>query len=368
MRSINTADSQAGAHPSQDEPAFARRIPEHRYQISGGLATRIAWRGLRNILRRRPVLLPFEVTRSCNCSCRHCQLGGTIPDEVQAGPERYRELVEAIQPAASQISGGEPLLRSDILDIVRAIKQSDGLPYLIFVSNAVLLTEDKYLDLKEAGVNQFSVSLDFPDDRHDAFRAYRGLFQHLSTLLPGLAKKYGFGDIVINTAIQRENLPHLMEMIDLARSWGICISFSAYTVLRTGEERLDIKAPKDLAQLRRTLGEIMAAKSRGAPVITPDPVLKRTCEYFERGSLPNCAAGRRSACVMPNGDLVPCAYFPTTAFDTQEEMLREFTSGNECGRCFVSVRAYTEQSVFDLLSGSLRTYLQRRRSRRAYSA
>jgi MoaA/NifB/PqqE/SkfB family radical SAM enzyme len=271
--------------------------------------------------------------------------------------------VRTIQPAASQISGGEPLLRPDVLDIVRAIKQPDGLPYLIFVSNAALMTEEKYLDLKEAGVNQFSVSLDFPDERHDTFRGYPGLFQHLSTLLPKLSGTYGFGDIVMNTAIHRENLPHLMEIIDLVKSWGVCVSFSAYTVLRTGEERLDIKDPADLAMLKQTLDDVMAAKVNGDPVITPDPVFHRMYEYFRKGSLPDCAAGRRSACVMPNGDLVPCAYFPTTAFDTQREMLEEFTKNNECGKCFVSVRGYTEQSASELLWGSLRTYLHRKKSR-----
>ncbi len=361
---MNPQTQTADSTQTAAETERARRpIPDHRYQISRGLAARIAWRGLRNILTNRPILLPFEVTRSCNCDCRHCQLGGMIPDEKQAGPERFRELVRAIRPAASQISGGEPLLRSDVVEIARAIKQPDGLPYLIFVSNAALMTEEIYLDLKDAGVNQFSVSLDFPDDRHDAFRGYPGLFEHLSTFIPHLAKEYAFGDIVMNTAIQSENLPHLMEMIDLVRSWGVCISFSAYTLLRTGEARLDIKRPENLALLRQTLDQIILAKSEGAPVITPDAVLKRTYRYFERGTLPNCAAGRRSACVMPNGDLVPCAYFQTSAFDTQREMLREFTQKNECGKCLVSVRAYTEQSVRDLLFGSLGTYLQRKRIR-----
>jgi hypothetical protein len=43
-------------------------------------------------------------------------------------------------------------------------------------------------------------------------------------------------------------------------------------------------------------------------------------------------------------------------------MLREFTRGNDCGKCYVSVRAYTEQSVGELLRGALGTYLLRRRA------
>ena len=50
----------------------------------------------------------------------------------------------------------------------------DGLPYTILVSNWSLMTEERYLELREAGVDQFSVSLDFPDERHDDFRGYPG--------------------------------------------------------------------------------------------------------------------------------------------------------------------------------------------------
>jgi len=347
--------------PEGDSPK--RRIPEAGYRVGGGLALRIALRGVRNLIERRPILLPFEVTRSCNCNCRHCQLGGTIPDEVQASPEDFARWVREIRPAASQISGGEPLLREDVEEICRAVKQPDGLPYLIFVTNAALLTEDRYLALKEAGVNQFSISLDFPDSRHDDFRGRPGLFAHLEGLIPKLSKTYGFGDIVMNTAIQRENLPHLMDLIEVARTWGVCISFSAYTLLRTGEEELDIKRPADLDLLADTIEEILSARARGAPVMTPEGVLRKTHRYFGRGFLPDCAAGRRFACVMPNGNLVPCAYFPDTAFDTQRDMLRGFTRTNDCGKCFVSVRAYTDQTVWQLLSGSLSAYLKRRRAR-----
>ena len=95
MRTVDTEKTEVRAAADAEHPLPARQIPDHRYRIRSGLAARIAWRGLRNILASRPILLPFEVTRSCNCDCRHCQLGGTIPDEAQAGPERFRELVRA---------------------------------------------------------------------------------------------------------------------------------------------------------------------------------------------------------------------------------------------------------------------------------
>ena len=132
--------------------------------------------GIHSYITNRPIVVSYEVTLSCNCNCRHCDLGGLIKDERQIKPEEYGDLTQRLKPLAAQISGGEPLLRKDIAAIVKAIKQA-GAQYVILVTNGVLLNESNYLQLREAGVNQFSVSLDFPDERHDEFRRRPGLYK-----------------------------------------------------------------------------------------------------------------------------------------------------------------------------------------------
>ena len=79
-------------------------------------------------------------------------------------------------------------MRDDVVEIVRNIKCGSGLPYTILVSNWSLMTEERYLELRDAGMDQFSVSLDFPDERHDDFRVYPGLYRHLSDLIPRLRR------------------------------------------------------------------------------------------------------------------------------------------------------------------------------------
>jgi len=59
------------------------------------------------------------------------------------------------------------------VDIVKAVKRPNGLPLVILVSNWWLMTEEKYVALNKAGASIFSVSLDFPDERHDDFRPSR---------------------------------------------------------------------------------------------------------------------------------------------------------------------------------------------------
>ena len=65
---------------------------------------------------------------------------------------------------------------------------------MILVTNGVLPNESNYLQRREAGVNQFSASLDFSDEEHDEFRRRPGLYKRLERSLRWLAK-LGFRDM-----------------------------------------------------------------------------------------------------------------------------------------------------------------------------
>jgi len=125
-----------------------------------------------------------------------------------------------------QVSGSEPRLRDDVVDIVGAIKDGDTLPYTILVSNGWHMAEGLYFALRTAGVDQFSVSLDFPDSRHDEFRVYPGLYRHLEDLVPRLAK-LGHDDIVFHTCITSENMSEIEAIANQAREWGANLCYSA---------------------------------------------------------------------------------------------------------------------------------------------
>jgi len=187
-------------------------------------AGRLLRAGIRNCITNHPLVVSLEVTLSCNCNCRHCDLGGIIKDEKQIGPDDYARLARSLNPPVIQISGGEPLLRKDIIEIVKAIKQSKGMPYSILVTNGALLNAHNYLQLHEAGLNQLSVSLDFPDERHDDFRRHRGLYEHLEQTVPQLAK-FGYRDIILNTAITKDNLKDILPLARKAREWNVSISY-----------------------------------------------------------------------------------------------------------------------------------------------
>jgi MoaA/NifB/PqqE/SkfB family radical SAM enzyme len=312
--------------------------------------------GIRTYIAKRPIVVSYEVTLSCNCNCRHCDLGGIIENEKQVKAEEYGEITRRLKPLAAQISGGEPFLRKDLAAIIRAIKQA-GVQYLILVTNGTLLNESNYLELRQAGVNQFSVSLDFPDERHDEFRRRPGLYKRLDRTLPSLAK-LGFRDIILNTAITKANLGEILPLVHKAVEWGVDISFSAYTSLRTGNDDYSLHGEEDLAILRRSIRELLMMKERNHHLVNPEHTLRDTLRFFEQGGyMPGCKAGIRFLVVMPDGSLVPCSLH-RTKFATREEMIEKFSRTNRCGSCYVAIRSYSEMSLFSQIKNLPKYALQ----------
>ena len=132
----------------------------------------IIGRGSRNGPAGRPIVVSFEITDSCTCFCRHCDHGGPRDESRQLKPADYRRYMEVLRPCVVQVSGGEPLLRPDVVEIVRSIKAGSGVPYTILVSNWSEMTEELYLALHQAGVDQFSVYL-MHDQEEQTLAAYR---------------------------------------------------------------------------------------------------------------------------------------------------------------------------------------------------
>ena len=98
-----------------------------------------AWCGTRNYFSKKPFCVSFEVTYECNARCQHCHLGGPLENEVRATPERFGEVAREISPVVAQVSGGEPLLRKDLEDIIRAIRVPGKHPFIVLTTNASLL-------------------------------------------------------------------------------------------------------------------------------------------------------------------------------------------------------------------------------------
>jgi MoaA/NifB/PqqE/SkfB family radical SAM enzyme len=289
------------------------------------------------------------VTDSCTCRCKHCDHGGPKDNSRNLKPADYRRYMDVLRPSVVQVSGGEPLLRPDLIEVVRNIKSRSGLPYTILVSNWSLMNKDRYLALREAGINQFSVSLDFPDERHDEFRQLKGLYKHLNETIPSLAA-LGFDDIVLNNCITSENVSEINAVADKAREWKVNVSYSAYSPRRTGCRDYFLTSPEQLATLKQELDRIKSRMDDTRWVANSESTIDSTRGYFENGKAPGCKAGLRFLVVTSDGSLQPCSMqFKRYPLHEQARMISEFTQHNDCDECYVAIRSYLDKTFPRLL-------------------
>lgn len=314
--------------------------------ISGRLALRMLARGIRNKFEQRPLSVSFEITHYCTANCWHCNWGGPVKGEKRLGAEDYGRICRELRPVVSHISGGEPLARGDVYDIVRAQANPGDLPWMILVTNCAALTVDKYWKLKKAGINQFSISLDFPDDRHSEFRRIPGLFEKMNRVIPEITA-LGNDDLSLNVCITAWNYKDVPEMVRLARRWNTKINFSVYTPLRISDPS-GLPTDGRLKEVRDVIQEVVDMKKLGWPVYTSERVMWKYYKFLVEGGISGCQAGRRFLVINPDGQLTPCAMV-WAKYTDQRDMLREFTAENSCEMCFISTRANTEKTLGELV-------------------
>jgi MoaA/NifB/PqqE/SkfB family radical SAM enzyme len=322
---------------------------------------RIIGRGSRNWIAQRPIVVSFEVTDACTCYCRHCDHGGPKDESRNLKPADYRRYMDTLRPCVVQVSGGEPLIRPDLTEVVRNIKSDNGLPYIILVSTWSLMTEERYLELRAAGVDQFSVSLDFPDDRHDDFRCYPGLYDHLNGLVPRCAA-HGFDDIVLNTCITSANIHDINGAADQAKRWGVNICYSAYSPRRTGNLEFFPGSGEQLRILGEQLDSVEARRNGSNFIVSAPTTIQATRHYFETGGAPGCKAGLRFLVVTADGFLQPCSMqFYRYKLEEQARMVEEFTNHNTCDECYVAIRSNLDKGFPQLLKENVSRYFSFKR-------
>ncbi len=319
-------------------------------KTSFGESVRVIARCCSDWVTDYPLVVSFEVTDSCTCHCRHCDHGGPVDYEPTMKPEDYRRYIKALHPGIVQVSGGEPLMRKDIVEIVRNIKEPNGLvPYIILVSNWSEMTRDLYLQLRDAGVNQFSISLDFPDERHDKFRGLPGLYEKISTIIPECAA-LGHDDIVLNTCITSDNYEYINAAADKAREWGVNISFSVYSPRRIQDESLFPNSPEQLEFIKAEFERIKERMDDSNWIVNTETTIDETYQYLVDHGRGGCQSGRRFLVVTPDGKLQPCSMqFHKYDLPDRKKMIKEFTANNECDECYVSIRSYLDKGFWQLL-------------------
>lgn len=285
----------------------------------------------------RPKLVNLEVTKLCNARCDFCDYWQTKHEERLTD---YTPVIKKINPLVTVITGGEPMLRKDLPDIVRQIKSCSMFIFTSMVTKGDLLTIEKADELFKAGMDQIAISLDFPGEKHDVYRGIPGLWDYLSELLPELSKKFPDKSFVLNTIIMEDNLEEVVNIAKKAREWGLNISFSSYSVMKTNNEDHFIK-PEALERVKSLVSELVYLRRKWkGTILSTEYYLNEIPRYFEKGGVPDCLAGISHIQVTPSGHLKRCSEMPVSAHYT--EYSPKLYNETKCTSCWYSCRGETQ--------------------------
>lgn len=127
-----------------------------------------------------------------------------------------------------RITGGEPLLRVNLADLIADLNSIPGVEDIALTTNGVLLAKHAY-ELKAAGLSRVTVSLDSLDQ--DVFAKMNGGFGRVGEVLDGIdhALAAGLGPVKINAVIQRGvNEASVLPLVERFRGTGITVRFIEY--------------------------------------------------------------------------------------------------------------------------------------------
>jgi MoaA/NifB/PqqE/SkfB family radical SAM enzyme len=285
--------------------------------------------------RRMPVLVTFEVTMRCNARCGFCDYWKTPAETKASELDSFADAARFFNPMMITFTGGEPTLRRDLEEIVRAAHDAAPLTYYTMITHGAMLTPERAWALWEAGIDQFSISLDYLDERHDEARGIPGLGRRILDTVAAMRAR-GIDAIRFNTVIKDDNLDQLVPIVRRAKELGVGVNFSVYTDSKNGN-RAHILGAERQRELEERIAELVAVKQRHRKLITNTEYYLERIPRWTKGELAEpCASGMRSIHIDPTGRVKRCPDFPT------DFHWREWTSKSyqpiDCDACFYACR------------------------------
>ena len=284
-------------------------------------------------LRRRPVLVHFEVTMRCNAHCSFCDYWKTDPSAKATELKSFADAARYFNPMVITFTGGEPTLRRDLEEIVAGVDSAVSLKYMTLITHGGMLSGDRARSLWKAGINQFNISLDYLDGRHDSARGIPGLSARIMRTIPRM-REVGITGIRFNTVIKRDNLDQLMPIVARARELGCGVNFSCYTDAKNGNTDGLIEQDQ-IREVEEAMRELLAYKKRNRGVITNSDYYLEHIPRYVRGEITEpCHSGMRTIHINPTGHVKRCPDFPADFHWTE---FRKYEPIN-CNACYYACR------------------------------
>src|SRR5687768_2614242 len=278
--------------------------------------------------RRMPVLVNFEVTLRCNARCGFCDYWKTDASARRDELASYADAARFFNPMLITFTGGEPLLRRDLEDLVATVVEATRLKYVIVLTHGGMLSLERARSLWSAGVNQFNISLDYLDERHDRARGIPGLGARILSTVQHM-RAAGIDSIRFNTVIKRDNLDNIMPIVRAAVELGCGVNLSVYTDAKNGNREHLLESPEH-ERVDALIAELLAFKRANRGVITNSDYYLEQVPRYVRGEITEpCRSGIRTVHLNPAGHVKRCPDFPTD-FHWRDFRRYEPVSCNAC--------------------------------------
>ncbi|MDP2810110.1 MAG: radical SAM protein [Rhodocyclaceae bacterium] len=304
-----------------------------------------------------PTLVSWNLTRRCNLACGHCYLDA-VSRKSECGDELaladavrvIGEIADLAPGAMVVLTGGEPLLRRDLDDIVSEAAGRGLMP--VIGSNGILLTEDRAHRLRQAGAAGVGISLDgIRPEFHDRLRGHAGAWEGA---LAGMRNARAAGlPVLMQTTLFEENRHQLSGFADLAADVGaMALNFFFLVCTGRGVTQTDL-SPQAFDETLRDILALQGAR--------PNLMIRARCAPYARRMLglhagesrgtyvdgsSACLAGRSYLRIGPKGEVTPCPYIPNaegsvrwqplrTIWETGADFVRLCNEmpGGKCGGC-----------------------------------
>lgn len=295
------------------------------------------------------MIISWNTTQACNISCVHCyrDAGARRADELDTA--EGKKLLTEIARAGFKImilSGGEPLLRPDIYELIAHAKSSGMRPVL--GTNGMLITPAVAARLKEAGLACAGISLDSRDKaKHDWFRGCEGAWEE--TLRGMEACRTAGLPFQIHTTVMNWNEEEITAITDFAVELG-ARAHHIFFLVPAGRgkdiEETTLKTAQYEALLTRILDKQAQVPIELKPTCAPQFMRIAKQRNMAMRFTKGCLAATSYCVVLPGGDVQPCPYLPLkagnvrqTPFDViwrDSQLFNEFRTQplkGGCGRC-----------------------------------
>jgi AdoMet-dependent heme synthase len=199
----------------------------------------------------RPFIVIWETTQACDLSCVHCRAcAQPVRSHLELSTDEAKRLIDevaALEAPVFVLTGGDPLKRPDIFELVE-YASTHGVRISLTPSATPLLTQEAIRRLKQCGLARLAISLDGPTaDIHDAFRRVPGSYDWTLRAVRW-AREIGL-PVQINTTITRHNLQDLDPTVTLLEQLDIVL-WSVFFLVPTGRgSAIDLLSAEEFEQV-----------------------------------------------------------------------------------------------------------------------